>query len=179
MSRPAAGATAALLSLGLWACGASPTEPRAAPPPAAPVAAPALEPMAAPAASEPEGTEGPARAAPNAAAYAEATAFTSAEVKKVVRQHFDQVGDCYSEGLRRDPDLKGTIEMRLTISQEGKVLGAVAKKDPPGQKARHGSELLTDHEVVSCVEEVFEGLKFAPTGEGMVNLVYPVNLRTE
>lgn len=159
------------------ACSASTPEPTSSPPPSALPPPPVLA-SAAPAEPEPETPieEGPA---PNAEAYQQATAFTSAEVKKVVRQHFDQVGACYSEGLARDPKLAGTIDVRLTISQDGKVLGAVAKKDPPGPPKPSKGDALTDREVVSCIEQVFESLKFAPTGQGMVNLVYPVTLRTE
>ena len=69
--------------------------------------------------------------------------------------------------------------MRLTISQDGRVLGAIAKKDPPGPPRPSTGEALTDREVVSCIEQVFESLTFAPTGQGMVNLVYPVTLKTE
>lgn len=160
------------------ACSASTPEPTSSPPPA-PIAPPAPAPLSEiPVAPEPEPTveESPA---PNAKAYQQATAFTSAEVKKVVRQHFDQVGACYSKGLERDPQLKGTIDVRLTISQDGRVLGAIAKKDPPGPPRPSTGEALTDREVVSCIEQVFESLTFAPTGQGMVNLVYPVTLKTE
>ncbi|HHH29347.1 MAG TPA: AgmX/PglI C-terminal domain-containing protein [Polyangiaceae bacterium] len=168
---------AATLALLLAGCAAS--TPETAPPaPSAPPPAPVAVASAPPSAPEPE-PEAEQALAPNAKAYQEATAFTSAEVKKVVRQHFDQVGDCYSKGLQRDPDLKGTIDVRITISQDGRVLGAVAKKDPPGPPRPSQGEALTDREVVSCVEKVFERLKFAPTGQGMVNLVYPVTLRTE
>ena len=161
------------------ACSASTPEPVAAPPPAAapPPLAPAPVPVA-PAAPEPAPPveRGPAA---NAAAYEEASAFTAAEVKKVVRQHFDRVGKCYEKGLSRDPDMKGSIDVRLTISKDGRVVGAIAKKDSPGPARPSHGEVLTDREVVTCVEQVFESLKFAPTGQGMVNLVYPVHLRTE
>jgi hypothetical protein len=168
-----------LLALVLAGCASSakpvaPTDARAPAELPAPSAAPSSTVAASPAPDEPAEL-----AAPDPRAYSAATSFTAGEVKKVVRQHFDQVGACYQKGLARDPKMKGTIEVRLTIGDRGDVLGAIAKKDAPGRAPKAGGEHLTDHEVVTCVEGVFKSLTFAPTGQGLVNLVYPVDLRTE
>jgi hypothetical protein len=120
--------------------------------------------------------------------------FSEARVREIVRAHFDKVGDCYSAGLERDPALAGTIELHLSIDDDGHVVGANAKKvdpknkpppAPPPKPKRWGKKpppeepLLTDPEVVTCVEQLFRTLRFPETGRGLINLVYPVVLRVE
>ena len=141
---------------------------------------------AAPAEAESGAPQGEGSATPRA--YAP---LTEDMVRETVRLHYDRMGDCYTAGLARDPSLAGTIEVHLSIGDDGKVVSAFADKDtgnssgakgrrpkPPRRKPR-GEPQITDAEVVGCVEGVFTSLTFPPTGRGLVNLVYPVVLRTE
>ncbi len=93
--------------------------------------------------------------------------FSTDRVREIVRAHFDAMGACYADGLTRDPGLAGTINVRLTIGGDGHVLSATAPKEA-------AADALTDATVVGCVETEFKGLRFPPTGRGLVSLVYPV-----
>ncbi len=117
--------------------------------------------------------------------------FNEARVQEIVRAHFDGMGQCYAKALPRAPKLAGTINVSLTIDGDGAVVAAnapraeAAPSTPQRPKSRWApkpkptEELLTDAEVVSCVESEFKALRFPPTGRGLVTLVYPVVFRTE
>ncbi len=118
--------------------------------------------------------------------------FSESRVQDIVRANFEKMGDCYQLGLRRDPKLKGTINVSITVDGEGRVVRATApKSDKPKpkrkkrkrryweKKPKDQEELITDTEVVSCIEGEFKVLRFPPTGRGLVTLVYPIVLRTE
>lgn len=119
--------------------------------------------------------------------------FNEERVQEIVRANFSKMGDCYAKGLQRDPSLKGTINVSLTIDDEGVVVRAVAPKSdkpkpppPPPRKLRYWEkkpkepeEVITDTEVVTCVEGEFKLLRFPPTGRGLITLLYPIVLRTE
>lgn len=182
-----------LMLLALTACGGAaagptstqPEEPAAkAPPEVASTAGPATS-----AAVPPEEEPAAAASAEVAPTY---VPLTEERVREVVRGHYDRVGACYGAGLERVPGLAGTIEVHLSIGGDGSVISAFADKDEPtkGKRAarkppprrrpkRAEDQRITDPEVVRCVEAVFTSLTFPPTGRGMVNLVYPVVLRSE
>ncbi|MCA9624457.1 MAG: AgmX/PglI C-terminal domain-containing protein [Myxococcales bacterium] len=129
-----------------------------------------------------EGGEEPAALVSDAAkgprAFEQADPLTTAAIQKVVRARFDEVGACYGLGLAREPKLAGTIEVRLSIAGDGHVVAADA--DPAkGGVSTDPDRPMSDPEVVRCVEKMFEGLSFAPTKRGLVQVIYPVVLRTE
>lgn len=115
--------------------------------------------------------------------------FSESRVQEIVRENFGKFGDCYAKGLVRQPKLAGTINVSLTIDDDGSVVSANAPKSdaPPKPKPKPNrwrkpkpvEEFITDTEVVTCVEGEFKVLRFPPTGRGLVTFVYPVVFRTE
>lgn len=129
--------------------------------------------------------------APVAAPEPVAGPFSESRVQEIVRENFGKLGDCYAKALVRQPKLAGTINVSLTIDDDGSVVSAKAPKSdaPPKPKPKPKrnrwrkpepvEEFITDTEVVTCVEGEFKILRFPPTGRGLVTFVYPVVFRTE
>jgi hypothetical protein len=87
-------------------------------------------------------------------------------IQVVVRQNLGRFRGCYTEGLRRDPKLKGRVSTKFVIARDGSVASA----------ADAGSD-LPDPKVVACVVDAFTHLTFAEPEGGIVTVVYPFRFR--
>lgn len=89
-------------------------------------------------------------------------------IKRIVRQNFPRVRECYEKGLKKKPDLAGTVSVAFVIDEKGAVTGAT----------RAGGT-LKDDDVAACVVKVFSTLYFPEPEGGKVKVTYPIDLRTE
>ena len=87
------------------------------------------------------------------------------EVRATVLRHTPDVKRCYQdEGLRRNPDLKGKIEVELTILPTGTVdsVNVATSLAGPGQ-----------HEVTSCVASRARNWRFERGPYAVETVVFP------
>lgn len=83
-------------------------------------------------------------------------------IQRIVRQNFGRFRLCYDAGLRKNPNLQGTVSIKFTINREGAAVDATGEGDMP------------DADVVRCVSRAFEGLQFPSPEGGIVNVTYPI-----
>ena len=84
-------------------------------------------------------------------------------VEKVVKKNINQIRNCYSRELNKNPNLAGKISMKFVISKDGTVSKASVKKSSMGNKKVEG-----------CLAEQFKRFKFPkPKGNGIVIVTYP------
>lgn len=84
-------------------------------------------------------------------------------VKRIVRPNFGRYRLCYEEGLRRDPALRGRLDLSFTIDPTGSVSGPKVGGDLP------------DPEVKACVGKSLSGLSFPqPDPRGPVRVTVPI-----
>ncbi|MBX7078809.1 MAG: AgmX/PglI C-terminal domain-containing protein [Nannocystaceae bacterium] len=84
-------------------------------------------------------------------------------IRRVVRSHINEVRACYSQGLVRDPNLRGRVAVQFTIGSSGTVgASAVAESS------------LDDAQVGSCIAKAVRRWRF-PTGAtaGSAVVTYP------
>ncbi|MGO8999889.1 MAG: M56 family metallopeptidase [Polyangiaceae bacterium] len=111
---------------------------------------PAKTAAAAPASSETSHLNKDGRVAPEA-------------IQTTVRGSFGAFKTCYEAGLKRDPKLTGTVNVKSTFGGDGAVKDAADE-----------NSTLPDKDVVACVVGEFRKLTF-PTGPaGTVTIVYPI-----
>jgi len=84
-------------------------------------------------------------------------------IQRVVRQSFGRFRACYANGLRNNPTLQGTVNVRFVISPTGAV-----------SAASNAGSTLPDGAVVSCVVSAFAGLSFPQPEGGIVAVTYPI-----
>lgn len=89
-------------------------------------------------------------------------------IQKVVRSSHDRSRKCYEEGLDRDSNLKGRLQIRFVIGRDGKVSGAADAADE-----------MPDAQVRECVLGVFRSLEFPRPEGGIVTVVYPLAFSQE
>jgi hypothetical protein len=92
------------------------------------------------------------------------------DVREVVLRHTADVRRCYeNEGLRRNPDLAGTVEIALTILPTGKVNEATLE----------GSDMAGPgtHEVVRCIATVARNWRFDRGAYLVQTIVFPFSFR--
>lgn len=113
----------------------------------------------------PPPTEASPRAAPPADKLSTAAVgrLPPEQIQRIVRGNFAALRACYELGLKRDPALRGRVNVRFVIGREGRV----------SQVSDSGSE-MPDREVLRCVLEGFEGLEFPRPEGGIVTVVYPI-----
>lgn len=84
-------------------------------------------------------------------------------IRRIVRAHINEVRYCYNQGLVKDPDLRGRVEVTFTIGATGEVSSAEVK-----------ATSLDDKDVGTCIAKAVERWKFPkPAGGGNVVVVYP------
>lgn len=121
----------------------------------------------------------PAPPAPPALTEAEATVVTNARVKLgamwmsgiLARDQVEQTLErqrerwmlCYQRGLLREPTLNGRVSVRFVIGRDGLA-----------SQARNGGSDLPDPDVVKCVADAVNGLRFQEPQTGIVIVVYPL-----
>jgi hypothetical protein len=87
-------------------------------------------------------------------------------VRRVVRQHLNEVRYCYEQALPRRPALAGRVVAQFTIAPTGRVLVAALQ-----------SSSLGDSAVESCIVEATRRWPFPqPAGGGIVIVSYPFQL---
>ena len=83
--------------------------------------------------------------------------------------------DCYTQGLERNPKLKGHIVIDFTIEGEPDVGGVIGESTIDDNASD-----LDDSEVRQCIQETMYGLEIdPPTGGGTVQVRYPFEFRSE
>jgi hypothetical protein len=84
-------------------------------------------------------------------------------IRRVIRQHINEVRHCYEKGLMEEPDLEGRVSVGFVIKGDGAVGGAKIKDSTLGSKP-----------VESCITKAIERWTFpAPEGCGVVIVSYP------
>lgn len=87
-------------------------------------------------------------------------------VRRIVRQHLNEVRYCYEQALARKPTLAGRVVAQFTIAPTGKVLVSALQSSTLGEPA-----------VESCVIDATKRWLYpAPEGGGLVMVSYPFQL---
>ena len=83
-------------------------------------------------------------------------------VRRVVRAHINEIRHCYNQGLARNPNLKGRINVRFRIGGDGKVLASEIAEDTLG-----------DPTVGTCVLSSVKRWVFPKPAGSSVDITYP------
>jgi TonB family protein len=87
-------------------------------------------------------------------------------VRRVVRQHVNEVRFCYSEALARNPALAGRVVVQFTIAPTGRVIVAALQGSSLGAPA-----------VEQCIVRATQRWEYPrPSGGGLVVVSYPFQL---
>jgi hypothetical protein len=84
-------------------------------------------------------------------------------IQRIVRQNYGRFRNCYEQGLSRNPNLEGRVQVRFVIGRDGTV-----------SNVQKGDSDLPDGGVVSCVVSAYYGLNFPQPDGGIVTVVYPI-----
>lgn len=85
-------------------------------------------------------------------------------IQRVVRQNHGRMRLCYEQGLARNPNLEGRVEVRFLIGSDGRVGSAAL-----------GSSTMPDSAVSSCVVSAFYSISFPSPDAGTVRVTYPIS----
>ena len=84
-------------------------------------------------------------------------------VRRIIRQHINEVRFCYEEALRRQPRLAGRVGVQFTIAGTGQVLASVLQNSTLGNAS-----------VENCTVAAVRRWQFPqPAGGGVVIVSYP------
>jgi len=84
-------------------------------------------------------------------------------IRRIVRQHINEVRHCYNQGLVRDPNLAGRVSVQFTIGPTGAVPVAVV-----------ANSSVKDKNVGNCIAKAVRRWKFPrPTSGGNAVVTYP------
>jgi TonB family protein len=84
-------------------------------------------------------------------------------IRRVIRQHINEVKHCYEKGLMDQPDLEGQVTVKFSINMDGTV-GA----------SKIQSSTIGDDQVGQCVAKAVSRWSFPPLqGCGVVMVSYP------
>lgn len=87
------------------------------------------------------------------------------QIREVVRDHIDEVRECYDARLAAKPDAAGRVAISFTIGAEGSVTAATVE-----------SSSMDDEEMETCVADTIRSWVFpAPEHGGPVVVTYPFN----
>jgi hypothetical protein len=86
-------------------------------------------------------------------------------IRKTVREAYASLRLCFEDGLRRNPQLTGSLLASFVISRDGTV----------GSAFDAGSD-LPDPEVIQCVLAAIQALRFPQPDAGIVEVSYPITL---
>ena len=84
-------------------------------------------------------------------------------IQRIVRQNYGRFRNCYEQGLSRNPNLEGRVQVRFIIGRDGSV-----------SNVHSGDSDLPDSGVVGCVISAYYGLSFPEPEGGIVTVVYPI-----
>lgn len=86
-------------------------------------------------------------------------------IRRVVRQHRNEIRYCYEKELQKNPKLAGTVKIKFTISGTGSVVAALVN-----------SSTLNNSKVERCMTGKIRRWVFPePKGGGIVTVTYPFN----
>jgi outer membrane biosynthesis protein TonB len=90
-------------------------------------------------------------------------------IRRIVRAHINEVRHCYNQGLDRDPDLAGVVEIAFTIGVRGNINAADV-----------ASSTLADAAVAPCIAKAVRTWKFPKPADGKpVEVRYPFRFSAE
>jgi RNA polymerase sigma factor (sigma-70 family) len=90
-------------------------------------------------------------------------------IRAAVREIVPMLGECYEEGLARNPTLAGKVVVDFTIEGEPDVGGVVGESSIDAAQTNLG-----DPTVEECIEQKMYALKIdPPPGGGIVHVTYP------
>ncbi len=92
----------------------------------------------------------------------------AAHVRQVVRDHFDDVRQCYANGVAKNANLRGKVILRFVIGRKGKV-----------ENVSDAGSDMPDPKVTNCVIDTFHKLQFDAPDSGIVIVVYPILLSAD
>ena len=84
-------------------------------------------------------------------------------IQRIVRQNYGRFRLCYEQGLARNPNLEGRVQVRFVIGRDGSV-----------SNVSNGGSDIPDSSVVQCVIRNYYGLSFPQPEGGIVTVVYPI-----
>jgi len=84
-------------------------------------------------------------------------------IQRIVRQNYGRFRMCYEQGLSRNPNLEGRVQVRFVIGRDGSV-----------SNVSNGGSDIPDSAVVQCVIRNYYGLSFPQPEGGIVTVVYPI-----
>ena len=84
-------------------------------------------------------------------------------IQRIVRQNYGRFRLCYEQGLSRNPNLEGRVQVRFVIGRDGSV-----------SNVGNGGSDIPDSAVVQCVIRNYYGLSFPQPEGGIVTVVYPI-----
>jgi pSer/pThr/pTyr-binding forkhead associated (FHA) protein len=84
-------------------------------------------------------------------------------IQRIVRQNYGRFRQCYEQGLSRNPNLEGRVQVRFVIGRDGSV-----------SNVGNGGSDIPDSAVVQCVIRNYYGLSFPQPEGGIVTVVYPI-----
>lgn len=88
-------------------------------------------------------------------------------IRRIIRQHINEVRYCYQQQLEVDPSLAGRVSVRFSIAANGKVSASTVDEDG-----------LTGPAVGQCIAKAVHRWRFpAPAGGGTVRARIPFELR--
>lgn len=84
-------------------------------------------------------------------------------IRRIVRNHHNEVRHCYNQGLSKDPNLRGRVAVMFTIGPSGTV-----------PRAAVSESTLADRSVANCVAKSVRRWKFPkPSSGGTAMVTYP------
>jgi TonB family protein len=83
-------------------------------------------------------------------------------VRRIIRQHLNEVKYCYELQLPRHPDLAGRITVQFSIAAEGKVTASLVQ-----------ASSLNNAAVESCIVQATRRWEFPRRNAGLTIVSYP------
>ena len=84
-----------------------------------------------------------------------------------MRSKMNEVGDCYAQWLRQNPELGGQLKVRFRISQSaGQSVASIDQVSIADGGISHFA-------LEGCVMNVVQSLKFTPPAGGVMTVSYP------
>jgi hypothetical protein len=87
-------------------------------------------------------------------------------IRRIVRQHVNEVRYCYERALQRQPALQGRVGIRFRIAPDGRV-----------QQSEAASSTVADPAVGRCIADAVRRFTFPATGRGITEVNYPFELQ--
>jgi TonB family protein len=146
----------------------APPEPKPAPSPPPKLEAPApvaAKPAVAAPASSPAVVAKP-QPAVAAATRPAATGLDRVKTQAFVKSRLPEVQRCYERGKMDEPDLKGSVMLKISVSETGGVTSAMVD-----------ASTLHSSSVESCMVNTVKGWKFPAPSGGPAVISYPFNFR--